>query len=363
MAIPPFDPIQTMNPSPKQPVRIALIGAGGIAQAHSRAILNHPNRVKCVALCDVSEANLESLGKLYADKPAAFSDWKEMLRDSSLGIEAVVICLPHHLHAPAILDALAAGKHVLCEKPLCTDLDEADRLVEAVNASGLVFMPGHNQLCSPFVRRAKEMIEQGVIGNVRWLRATECFHNPGVGHGGHWRTNAKLQGGGELIDTGYHPTYSLLYLAGAPVTAIRSVMSRFEVTLEGEDSASMLLQFANGAIGEVTTSWAYARPHGAYPLHMIGDNGQIFGNRGTLFHLPKGYQEPARIELTRHADAVEMFIEQMACFADCVRGLARPLHSVEESREVLRIILKATENAAGWENVAPLKQPVSAATH
>ncbi len=65
------------------------------------------------------------------------------------------ICLPHHLHTAAILDAVAAHKHILCEKPLCIDLAEADGIVDAVRAAGITFMPGHNQFFLPIVREAR----------------------------------------------------------------------------------------------------------------------------------------------------------------------------------------------------------------
>src|SRR5262249_1725208 len=148
-----------------------------------------------------------------------FSDWKGMLREMGDGIDAVDICLPHHLHAPAILDAAAAGKHVLCEKPMCTNLADADRIAGAVKSAGITYMSAHNQLFMPVVQEAKRLIDEGAIGRVRLVRSQDCFlagggkSNPFAGS---WRAKLETQGGGELIDTGYHPTYRLLHLAGSP---------------------------------------------------------------------------------------------------------------------------------------------------
>ena len=83
------------------------------------------------------------------------------------------ICLPHHLHADAILAAIAAGKHILCEKPMCISLAEADQIVEAVERAGIVYMSGHNELFYPAIAGAKEAIDRGVVGTPYILRSHE----------------------------------------------------------------------------------------------------------------------------------------------------------------------------------------------
>ena len=77
---------------------------------------------------------------------------------------AVDICLPHHLHHEAIVAAAAAGKHILCEKPMCISLTEADQIVEAVERAGIVYMSGHNELFYPAIAGAKEALDRGVVG-------------------------------------------------------------------------------------------------------------------------------------------------------------------------------------------------------
>src|SRR5262249_8186045 len=151
--------------------------------------------------------------------------------------DAVIICLPHALHAQAIVDAATNRKHVLCEKPMCISLKEADRIEAAVKASGITYMSAHNQLFLPIVQEAKKMIDAGKIGRLRWLRSQDCFI-AGGGTGNYkksWRSSVATQGGGELIDTGYHPSYRLLYLVGSPIADVRSTMGRYELPMEGED--------------------------------------------------------------------------------------------------------------------------------
>ena len=332
-------------------LRVALIGAGGISAAHLKGALAHPTKLEYVALCDVSEQNLAARKAQLGTDVALFTDWKTLFAEFGEHFEAVDICLPHHLHTRAILDSVAAGKHILCEKPLCIDLAEADQIVDAVLRSGRVFMPGHNQLFMPVVREARKLIESGAIGEVRWLRSMDCFVNTWL-PADSWRFSKKIQGGGEFIDTGYHPTYRLMYLAGSDFVGVRASMNRYALPMEGEDTGSVQVRFANGAIGEILSSWAYPLPHGSHQIHVIGDKGQVFGSGDDLYYLPAGFKEPAHRVLP---GGVDTFAAQAEYFSRCVLTGERPLHSVEESRTVLKVILGAYADADGWEQYAVKK--------
>ncbi|MBN1675635.1 MAG: Gfo/Idh/MocA family oxidoreductase [Kiritimatiellae bacterium] len=334
-------------------VRVAIVGAGGISGQHVKGILAYPDRLACTALCDVSEENLAKRRAQLGAEPPAFRDWRQMLERHGDQIDVVDICLPHHLHAQAILDAAAAGKHVLCEKPMCTDLKDADRILAAVRKAGVTYMSAHNQLFMPAVQEARKLIGEGLIGRVRWLRSQDCFVNQPTALVGKWRSQLKFQGGGELIDTGYHPTYRLLYLADAGVVGVRGSMARFHQLIEGEDTASVQVRFANGALGEILTSWAFANPHGTHQIHVIGEKGQLFGSGNTLHFLPAGYAQPAVMNLK----PVDTFSAQMLHLADCLCEGKRPLHGAEEGKAVLEIILEATADAQGWQKLAAVEVP------
>ncbi|MGB8355084.1 MAG: Gfo/Idh/MocA family oxidoreductase [Chthoniobacteraceae bacterium] len=335
-------------------VRLAIIGAGGISGAHAEGILQHHDKVECVALCDVSAENLENRARQLGGAPAKFNDWNEMYRVAGGWIDAVVICLPHKLHAPAIMDAAKNGKHILCEKPMCISLDEAGQIESAVKAAGIIYMSAHNQLFTPIVQEMKKLIASGRIGQLRWLRSQDLFIVGGSGTGfkGQWRASLATQGGGELIDTGYHPSYRLLYLVDSPIAEIRATMGRFEQQIEGEDTASVQVRFQNGVIGEILTSWAMQFPYGSHEVHAIGSEGQLFGTGSDLYYLPRGFQEPAKLKLP---EIKSTFVEQMECFARCIANGEKPPHGVEEGKAVLELILNATKNADGWQATAPVK--------
>lgn len=332
-------------------VRLAIIGSGGIAGAHCGGILKHKDKVDCVALCDVSEKNLKTRQEQLGGERPTFSDWRKMLREMADSFDAVIICLPHNLHAKAIIDSAQAGKHILCEKPMCMSLKEADSIAAAVKKADVTYMSAHNQLFLPAVQEAKKLLDAGRIGAVRWIRSQDCFLAGVQWFPGTWRASLKTQGGGELIDTGYHPTYRLLYLAGSKPVGVRGSMARFVQQIEGEDTASVQVRFASGALGEILTSWAFPNPYGTHQIHIMGEKGQLFGSGNDLYLLPEGFREPAKMVL----GGGDTFADQIAHFATCLNTGTRPLHSVEEGRAVLEIILAAAKDARGWEKLAPAK--------
>ena len=340
-----------MTESKRDKLKVALLGAGGIAGVHVQGILAHADKLGCVALCDVSDAALELRAAQLGNSPALYHDWNTLLAEQR-DLDAVIIALPHQLHAPAILAAAAAGKHILCEKPMCTTLAEADEILAAVGRSSITYMSAHNQLFTPVVREAKRLLDDGLIGQLRWLRTQDCFVSGATSMQGTWRGSVASQGGGELIDTGYHPSYLLLYLAGAPLAAVRGSMSRFHMQIEGEDTASVQVRFQNGVLGEVLTSWAMPLPYGTHKLHLVGDKGELFGSDNILYYRPTGFAEPAELILPSIENT---FTEEIGYFADCLRDGTRPLHGAEDGRAVLELILKASESAEGWQQTAPLQ--------
>ena len=332
-------------------LKVALLGAGGIARVHVAGILAHADKLECVALCDVSDDALELRAAQLGNSPALYHDWNTLLAEQK-NLDAVIIALPHQFHAPAILAAAAAGKHILCEKPMCTTLAEANEISAAVARSGVTYMSAHNQLFTPVVREAKRLLDDGLIGKLRWLRTQDCFVSGATSMQGTWRGSVASQGGGELIDTGYHPSYLLLYLAGTPLAEVRGSMSRFHMQIEGEDTASVQVRFQNGVLGEIFTSWAMPLPYGTHKLHLIGDKGELFGSDTILYYRPTGFAEPAE----RTLPSVEStFTEEIGYFADCLRDGAQPLHGAEDGRAVLELILKATASAEGWQQTVPLQ--------
>ncbi|MFE4468196.1 Gfo/Idh/MocA family protein [Leifsonia sp. NPDC056824] len=318
-------------------VRIGLIGAGGIAGAHVEGYLRNPDVITFAAVADPVRESAEQ--RAAAADAAIYADYRVMLAEAD--IDAVDICLPHHLHKDAIVAAARAGKHILCEKPLCLTPEEAAEVSAAVEEAGVTLMCAHNQLFLPAVARAKELIESGAIGRVYEVRTTDSFFNDFDPANMGWRAHASTSGGGELIDTGYHPTYLLLHLAGGAPVEVTAMLATHRLSfMEGEDSATVLVRFDNGVIGTVVTSWAYEAAPGTEKFSAVGEFGSLTSDGTTLTLKTRGEAEPTVLEL----EPVHEFGEELNHFARSILDATRPLHTQKEGIEVLGIILGAYES-------------------
>ncbi|ONI69197.1 dehydrogenase [Kribbella sp. ALI-6-A] len=326
-------------------IKVGLIGAGGIATAHIHGYREHSDRIRVTAVADaVEQTAADRAGELGA---TPYTDYRQMLEIEEL--DAVDICLPHHLHRDAIVAAAEAGKHILCEKPLCLTAQEAADVKAAVAAAGVTLMCAHNQLFLPAVAKAKELLDAGTIGTVYEVRTTDSFYNDFDPSTMGWRASAATSGGGELIDTGYHPTYLLLHLAGGtPVEATAMLSTHRLKFMEGEDSAQVLVRFDNGVVGQLVTSWAYQPAAVTERFSVVGELGALHSDGNSLtIRLRSG--EISTVEL----EPVNTFVAEIGHFADSLLGKTRPLHTEEEGIAVLGILLAAYEGARS-KTIAPV---------
>ena len=321
-------------------LKVAIVGCGGIAQPHIDGWKAIPNMAQITALCDVNAAGVQKYSEQLGNKPEKHSDFKTMVKKAD--IDAVDICLPHHLHKDAIIAAADAGKHILCEKPLCTGLNEAAEITRAIERNKVKLMCAHNQIFDPVVRAAKKAAQDGAIGKIYSTRTCDCFQitdRPKLEDWG-WRAKLATAGGGCLIDTGYHPSYLLLFLAPAPAVEVTSITAHHGPSpIEGEDTAELLVRFSDNSTGTLITSWAHDVPHGTWQIHLVGQNGQIYGRGSELFVHPRG--KPAqKIQLEgKHA-----FHEEVAHFANCIAKNETPVQTHVHGIDVLKLILGAYQS-------------------
>ncbi|MBX3193812.1 MAG: Gfo/Idh/MocA family oxidoreductase [Microbacteriaceae bacterium] len=325
-------------------MRVGLIGCGSIAADHVRGYLAlAAGSGRLVAVADADPVRRADVSKL-AGGVREYGDYTELLADSE--IDAVDICLPHHLHRDAILAAAASGKHILAEKPLCLTAEEADEIGNAVTAAGVTLMCAHNQLFMPTVRRARELVDEGFCGDVHTVRTSDSFFVDFTPETMGWRANRLKSGGGELIDTGYHPAYLLLHLAGSEPTAVTAILSRYRLGfLDGEDSAQVSVRFGNGALGTLETSWAHD-PAGTEKFALVGAEGALWGDGTTLWTRRRGQE--THVE---EFEPVDTFAAEIDHFVDSVRTGTRPVETHVEGTRVLEVILGAYRSSAEGRTV------------
>lgn len=335
-------------------LNVGLIGCGGITRPHVEGWAALGERAQIVAIADISEENAAARAVQIGHPVQVYQDYHDLLADPA--IDAVDIALPHHLHRDSIVAAAEAGKHVLSEKPLCLTLEEAADIEQAVDQNAVTMMAGHNQLFYPSIQQAKQMILEGDLGEIYQIDSLDAgarrrplnpdkstWGKPAAGRTS-WRSDPNKMGGGELIDTGYHPAYRLLFLAGQKVTEVSAAIGTYRLPLPREDTANVLCTFEDGATGRIYTSWGLRAP-GARPtvFNIMAQAGQLWGEMDRLYYQPVGFQSPAVVEFPGW-DYGRTFAAAIAHFCAAIEGGYEPLHSVTEATETLRLILAAYQS-------------------
>ncbi len=154
--------------SPGNRIRIATIGFGGMGSGDTRFALNVPG-VELAAACDVYDGRLARARELYGDKISVTRDYREILARKD--IDAVIIATPDHWHARICIDALDAGKHVYCEKPMVQSISEGKAVIEAQRRSGKLFQVGSQYVSSLVYQKARDLIKAGALGEVNMVEA------------------------------------------------------------------------------------------------------------------------------------------------------------------------------------------------
>lgn len=250
-------------------IKVGILGAGAISGAHSKAILGLPDIAKVVAVADL---NLELATTLAAQHNAsAYSSLEEMLKNSDLDV--VTICTPPNLHADQAEVALAAGKHVMLEKPADTSVAAVDRIIAAAKAHNRLVGVISQHRFDPSALVVHSAIAAGRFGRltraaaqVRWWRSQEYFDAVP------WRGSMAVSGGGALISQSIHTLDLMLWMLGEvqEVFAYSAILAHERI--EVEDHLVAVLTFTSGALGVLEASIA-AYPGLSARLEVSGDRG------------------------------------------------------------------------------------------
>ncbi len=259
-------------------IRIGIIGCGGNMTGHvKRLVEGHADEVEVVALVDTNDASIANLvqrNPSVADLPR-FTSHQEML--ASVRPDAVEISTPHTLHYQQIVDALQAGAHVLTEKPMVCETEQALDLIRRSRELGKVLLVSYQRHYQPLFRYIKDQIAAGELGTIQyvtglqnqdWYRGTK----------GKWRSQLALSGGGQLNDSGSHLLDIILWTTGQSVAAVHCFQEDFEG--EVDINTAISLRFRGGAMG--TLSIIGNAPGGMW------EDITIFGSGGSIYYRTAG---------------------------------------------------------------------------
>ena len=276
-----------------KPLRIGLIGCGFMGRTHSNGYkrVNDFFDLEYRPVLQAACARNEAAARAFAERwgyASVETDWRKLVaRDD---IDAVDICTPNNTHAPIALAAAAAGKMILCEKPLAMDLVEGQQMVDAIEAAGVPNTVWYNYRRAPAVTLAKQFITEGRLGRIFHYRAnflqdwTISAELP-QGGAGLWRLDAAAAGSGVTGDLLAHCIDTALWLNGAitSVTAMTETFIKERTHTETgqvqpvmiDDACAFLCRFENGSLG-LFESTRYARGHKAlYTFEINGEHASI----------------------------------------------------------------------------------------
>jgi predicted dehydrogenase len=345
-------------------VRVGIVGSRFVASAHAEG-LRHVRNAEIVAAASPTPEHIWEFHQRYGI-PHAFKDYNDMITSGL--VDAITVACPNDLHCEVTLAAAAAGKHVFVDKPLALNLDECDQMIEACKKAGVVLMYGENLCFAPKYVRAKQLADEGALGEVYYVRQLECHYGPHAD----WFWDVNRSGGGVLMDMGCHSiAYCRWVFGDAPVESVTAEVGNFvhQEKTRGDDHAVVTLRFGankkhpRGGVGIAENSWAR--------IGGLDDRAEIYGSkgltvadiaRGGALHTfsAQGYEYAGeKAPWTRgwtwtgYEEAWSYgFPQEMQHFVDCIEEGKQPMLTGEDGRAVLEIICAAYRSARMGERVS-----------
>ncbi|HET9031077.1 MAG TPA: Gfo/Idh/MocA family oxidoreductase, partial [Candidatus Aquilonibacter sp.] len=323
------------------PLRVAVVGAGAISGAYELA-MRQMQDAAITAVCDVNRDHAETFAQRAHCRAFASLD---ALVDSG-GFDVAVVCTPPATHEPVACSLLAAGAHVLCEKPLAIDAESAARMLNAASQYGRILTMASKFRFARDVRVARDLTHGGVIGDLVFL---ENAFTGRVDMRSRWNGDRAVSGGGVLMDNGTHAVDLLRYFMG-PLSHVQVVEGRRFQELSVEDTVRLFVRNSDSVMGTSDLSWSIDKHLGSYL--------RLYGTRGTIV---VGWSEskyvlndsPQWTTFGDGYDKVQAFRDQLANFFAAVRGeadlLVTPLDALA-SVDVVRAAYDAMERS-GWQPV------------
>ena len=312
---------------------LCVVGCGQYAQIFAREIQPILGEIDLM-FASRDRQRAEAYARLFRGREA-FGSYQEAAADPR--VEAMYLCTPHHLHQQHVAIAALAGKHVLLEKPLSTTLEQGHRIIDAAQEAGITLMVAENYRFIPAVRRCKELVDQGEIGELRMIQLQEeASFQPGQ-----WRSVRDLNGGGVFIDGGIHKVHFLRYLAGEPEHIFAAALPKALAQHQGEDGLVMVARWPGGLVGLINHSWVGShRPQPSWAA-VSGTQGRIYFELGeSELRLEQGSRERT-IEFDEDSSGLSAMVRE---FRDSIREGRLPEVSGIEGLKDLALVLKAYES-------------------
>jgi predicted dehydrogenase len=337
-----FAPALNAQAAPRK-IGYAIIGLGNIAGHFMRGALPTTNS----AITGLVSGHRDKADKIAAQYgvPAAniynYENFDEIARNPA--IDAVYVALPNSMHAEYTIRAAKAGKHVLCEKPMSTNVAEAESMIAACKAANVKLMIAYRCHYEPTNLRAVKLLRDGALGQVQSIESAFGFNAAP----GQWRLNKKLAGGGPLFDVGIYALNACRYLTGeepADISAYASVIDHDGRFSEVEENVAWTMKFPSGILASCTTTYGasmegYFRVHGAKGWLQVDE---AFSYEG--LHL-RGNFAGTKLDEPNPARDPSHFQAEAEHFSHCMLNNLEPQSPGEEGLTDMRLITKIYSSA------------------
>jgi len=332
-------------------IKIGIIGSQFVSHIHTVS-LKRCDHAEAFAVASPSPGHASAFASKHGI-PHHFTDYKKLLAMPE--VKLVVLGAPNDVHCQIVLAAAAAGKHIVVEKPLCLNLADADRMIEACRKANVKLMYAEELCFAPKYVRLKQLLDSGALGVPTLLKQSEKHNGPHAPH--FWDVNRS--GGGVTMDMGCHAIEFFRWMLGRP--PIKSVYAQMGTYVHGDktggdDNSLIIVEFANGTIGLAEESWT--------KLGGMDDRAEVHGSKGVAYadllhgnaietYSAEGYDYAVEKAGSTKGWTFTIFEEEwnygfhqeMAHFVDCVQNDKKPLVTGEDGRAVLEVIFAAYESA------------------
>ncbi len=332
---------------------VGLVGTGWVSEVHANALKQLPE-ARLVAVTSRNEAR----GRAFAERHGlerVYTTHREMLSDDA--VDVVVIAVPNHLHVQVVLDAAAAKKHVICEKPLATNLEEGRRMIEACERAGVMLAVAEELCFVPKFVRAKRILDAGGLGRPYQVHQREQHDGP---HS-RWFYERETAGGGALLDMGVHSIEVARWVLGrpGPKAVYAHLANRLHSNCALEYHCTLMLEFDNDVLAVLEPSWALKGGMESH-LNIFGTNGVLYADllRGTGMRMYSDKVIEEDPEHTLHWSTPDPdwlwnngYPQEMRHFLACARDGTKPLVDGNDGLVQLEICYAAYASAARRERV------------
>lgn len=303
-------------------VNVGVIGVGAMGENHVR-VYHKMEEANLIAVSDVSERALKKIEKKYGAK--GYTEYVDLLQNPD--IEVVSVCVPTTFHHAVVMEAIKHKKHILVEKPIAFTLNEAEEMISAAKEAGVILSTGHVERFNPAVQKAKELIDDGVIGDIVSAFAKRVGPLP-----------PRIKDVGVSIDLAIHDLDIMNYLFEENVTQVYGTMNSSFDDSEFEDHAEIMVSFENESTGIIEVNWL--TPYKRRELELTGTAGII--SVDYIKQSIEVYGKFAQDIQIKHEEPLKC---ELKSFLNTVVEEKKPIITGEDGLKALKMVIAANKSS------------------